>query len=218
MITDSFFTFACAGVIGILFGIFLTVAGYRFFLYLLPVWGFFFSLVLGAQATQVLLPGNGFLATVTSWVVGFVVGAIFAVLSYLFYAFAVAIISGSLGYFLAVGVMGALGMNYGLITLTIAILVAIVAAFVTIWFNLQKWVVIIATSVLGAATIFGTILLLFNPVAALLENPVRVFLNSSTFLFILFLLVAGLGIYVQFATTRTIEVEAYNRIKEPTSV
>ena len=102
MITESFFTFACAGVIGLLFGTLLTFAGYRFFLFLLPIWGFFFGLALGAQSVQALF-GVGFLATVTSWVVGFVVGALFAVLSFVFYAFAVAIIGGSLGYVLAVG-------------------------------------------------------------------------------------------------------------------
>jgi hypothetical protein len=36
---------------------------------------------LGAQTLQVLF-GVGFLATITSWVVGFIVGGLFAVLSY----------------------------------------------------------------------------------------------------------------------------------------
>src|SRR5512145_542874 len=106
--TDSFFTFACAGVIGLLFGTFMTFLGYRFFLVLLPIWGFFFGLFLGAQSVQVLF-GQEFLATVTSWVVGFVVGALFAVLSYAFYMLAVGIIAGSLGYVLAVELLTWIG-------------------------------------------------------------------------------------------------------------
>ena len=74
---------ACAGLIGILFGLAVCFVGYRLFLVLLPIWGFVFGLVLGAQTIQALF-GEAFLATVTSWVVGFIVGGIFAVLSYLF--------------------------------------------------------------------------------------------------------------------------------------
>src|SRR5512138_1197335 len=112
MVNESFFTFACAGLIGLLFGTALAFAGYRLFIYLLPVWGFFFGLALGAQTMQALF-GVGFLATVTSWVVGFFVGGIFAVLSYAFYMVAVAIIGGSLGYVVAVGLLTGIGMNFG---------------------------------------------------------------------------------------------------------
>jgi Ni,Fe-hydrogenase I cytochrome b subunit len=213
MITDSFFTFACAGVIGVLFGTILTFTGYRFFLFLLPVWGFFFGLGLGAQSVQALF-GDGFLSTITSWVVGFVIGALFALLSYIFYAFAVAIIGGSLGYVLTVGLLTWIGLPFGFIVWLIGLIVGVIAAFVTIRFNLQKWVVIAATSILGSATIFGTIMLMFNPAATLLENPVRVFLQTSPFLMILFLLVAGLGIFVQISTTRAFEVDVYNRVSE----
>ena len=80
------FELLCAGVIVFLFGMLVCFAGYRFFLFLLPIWGFFFGLWLGAESMQALF-GVGAFATVTSWVVGFVVGVIFAVLSYLFYLF-----------------------------------------------------------------------------------------------------------------------------------
>ncbi len=113
MVTDSFFALACAGLIAFLFGLALCFSGYRLFIILLPVWGFFFGLWLGAESLQALF-GVGFLATVTSWVVGFIVGAIFAVLSYLFYVFAVALAAGSLGYYLGVGLMEAIGIKHGL--------------------------------------------------------------------------------------------------------
>lgn len=211
MITDSFFTFACAGLIGMLFGTVLAFAGYRLFIYLLPVWGFFFGLALGAQSIQALF-GVGFLSTITSWVVGFFVGAIFAVLAYAFYIVAVAIIGGSLGYIVAVGLLTAIGLDFGFIVWIVGIIAAIAMAFVTIRFNLQKWVIIIATSVGGAGTIFGTIILMFNPVANFIANPVKVFLSTSPFLTILFIIVAVLGVVVQYGTTKNMEVEAYNRL------
>jgi hypothetical protein len=213
MTTESFLSLACAGVIGMLFGTALIFAGYRFFVFLLPIWGFFFGLVFGAQSMQALF-GTGFLATITSWVVGFIVGSIFALLSYVFYAFAVALISGSLGYAAAVGLLTWLGLDMNILVWVIGLIAALAVAFVTIWFNLQKYVVIIATSLMGSATVFGTILLMFNPAATLLENPIRVLLSASPFLMILFLLVAGLGIFVQISTTRSWEVGVYNRMSE----
>ena len=213
MVNESFFTFACAGIIGLLFGTALTFAGYRLFIFLLPVWGFFFGLALGAQSIQVLF-GDAFLATVTSWVVGFIVALIFAVLAYLFYLFAVALIAGSLGYALAVGLLTAIGLNMGFLVWLIGIVAAVALAIVVIVFNIQKWVIIAATSILGAGTIFGTILVMFNPVARLLENPVQVLLSTSTFLTILFIVVAGLGIYFQFVSTRTATIVEYNRWNE----
>jgi hypothetical protein len=211
MVNESFFTLACAGLIGLLFGTALAFAGYRLFIFLLPVWGFFFGLALGAQTIQALF-GDAFLATITSWVVGFVVALIFAVLSYAFYLFAVAIIGGSLGYALAVGLLTAIGLQMGFLVWLIGIIAGVALAIVTIVFNVQKWVIIAATAILGSATVFGTILLMFNPAAQVMANPVRTMLSSSPLMAILFLVVAGLGIYFQFVSTRAVTVVEYNRM------
>jgi len=210
MVTDSFFALACAGLIAFLFGLALTFAGYRLFLILLPIWGFFFGLWLGAQSIQVLF-GVGFLSTVTSWVVGFVVGALFAVLSYLFYIFAVALIAGSLGYYAAVGLLLAIGLNMNFLVWLIGIVAAVALAFVTIRFNLQKWVIIIATSLAGAAVVFGSFYVMFNPWTQLAENPIRALLGSSPLLMILALALAAFGIYAQYRNTQTFTLDSYSR-------
>ena len=200
----------CAGLIAFLFGLALTFAGYKLFLFLLPVWGFFFGLWLGAQSMQALF-GEAFLATVTSWVVGFLVGAIFAVLSYLFYIAAVAIIAGSLGYYVAVGVLLALGLNLNWLVWLIGIVAAIALAIVTLRFNLQKWVIIIATSLLGAAVIFGGFYVMFNPYTQLMENPIRAFLQANPLLMILTIAVAVFGFIVQYRNTRAFTLDRYIR-------
>src|SRR3954466_3169465 len=105
MTNDSFFALMCMSLFALLFGSILAFSGYRFFLFLLPIWGFFFGFALGAETIQAIF-GTGFLSDVTSWVVGFFAGLLFAVLSYLFYFAAVAILAGSLGYTLGVGFMG----------------------------------------------------------------------------------------------------------------
>lgn len=213
MVTDSFLTLACAGLIGTLFGLALCFSGYRLFLVLLPIWGFVFGLFLGAQTIQALL-GDAFLATVTSWVVGFIVALIFAVLSYLFYMFAVLFLAGSLGYAIAVGLLLWIGLDFGFIVWLIGIVAAVALAIVTIVFNLQKWVIIVATAIMGAGVIFGTMISLFNPVSRLLENPVQVALQESVLLLILFIVLAIAGIAVQFRANREYTLESYDRWAE----
>jgi len=208
--TMTFFSLACAGLIAFMFGLALCFVGYRFFLFLLPIWGFFFGLWLGAQSMQALF-GVGFLATVTSWVVGFIVGAVFAVLAYLFYMIAVAIIAGSLGYFVAVGILLWLGLQMGFLVWLIGIIAAIALAAVTLMFNLQKWVIIIATSVLGASVVIGTFVVMFNPAIALLQNPVKFILSQSWLLWITALVLVVLGIIVQFRSSQAVKLEEYNR-------
>ncbi len=210
MVNESVFTLACAGLIGAMFGMLMAFFGYRLFLFLLPIWGFFFGLWLGADTMRTLF-GVGFLSTITSWVVGFIVGAIFAVLSYLFYIVAVAIISGSLGYFAAVSILLAIGLNPGFIVWLVGIIAGVVLVIVTLMFNLQKWVIIIATAFLGAGATFATFIALFHPFSIFLENPVKLALASSPWLLIIFALMVAAGIVVQYVQNKSFAVESYNR-------
>ncbi len=214
MTTDSFLALACASLIAFIFGLVLCFGGYRFFLILLPIWGFFFGLVFGAQSMQMLF-GTGFFAEVTSWVVGFVVGAIFAVLSYFFYMVAVALIAGALGYTIGAGLLLAIGLDPGFLVWVVGVVAGIALAAVTIIFNLQKWVIIIATSLLGAGVIFGAFVILFAPHATLLENPIRVALDQSPLLMITAIVVAIFGIVVQVRANRNFTLDSYNRWAEP---
>ena len=207
----------CMALIGLLFGLALVFVGYRLFLILLPIWGFFFGFGLGAQTIQVIL-GTEFLGTVTGWVVGFIVGAIFAILSYLFYVVAVAIISGSLGYGLAVALLGAIGLNLNFIVWILGIIVAVIVAGVVLYFNIQKYAIIVITALAGTGIIILSLVAPFVSarVLALLENPVRVILDRS-FLWVLFyIVVAGLGIFMQIMSNREFEIETYNRVEEYT--
>jgi hypothetical protein len=217
MTTDSFFALMIVSLIALFFGFVMTFSGYRFFLFLLPIWGFFFGFGLGAEAIQALF-GTGFLSNVTSWVVGFVVAAIFAVLSYLFYFIAVALLAGSLGYALGAGLMMAIGFDMGFIVWLIGIIVGIIFAVGTLVLNIQKWVIICATALLGAGVIVGTFLFLFGglPPQQLVANPVAVALRTSPLWMITYLVLAGIGIIVQFQTTQRWEIESYNRWTEIT--
>lgn len=209
------FSLLCIALIALLFGLAVVFGGYRLFLVLLPIWGFFFGFFLGIQSVQALF-GIGFLATVTSWVVGFFVGALFAVLSYLFYIFAVAILSGSFGYGLTVGILTWIGMDYGFLVWIIGIVVGIVLALVVIAFNIQKYAIIFITAIGGTGAIIYTLLVAFGNLdfQDLLFGPVRTALQDSFWWLLFFLVLAIAGIVVQWRDTRGFEAETYNRLSE----
>lgn len=209
------FELLCATLIALMFGALVCFGGYRLFLALLPIWGFFFGFGLGAQSVQLLF-GGGFLATITGWVVGFIVAILFAVLSYLFYIFAVALIAGSLGYGLGVAIMGIFSANLNIITWFVGVILAFVVIVVTLRFNLAKYVIIISTAVGGAAATIATLVVGVENVQLLqlAENPVRIMASSSFIWTLLFLLMAGAGIFLQLAVNRSWEIESYNRWAE----
>lgn len=208
------FELFCMTVIALLFAASLIFGGYRFFLFLLPIWGFFFGFGLGAQAVQALF-GAGLFASVTSWVVGFAVALLFAVASYFFYAAAVAVAAGLLGYMLGVGIMDLLGLNgLSLITFVVAIVLAAGAVVVTFRFNLQKYVIIAATAIGGAAAAVATIMLGVGnlDLVQLAQSPVRLLFQTSPFMGIVFLVLAIAGIAFQIRVNRRFEIESYNRL------
>jgi len=215
MTNDSFFALACMAVIALFYGSVLGFAGYRFFMFLLPIFGFIFGFGLGAQTMQAIF-GTGFLSTAVSWVVGFVVALVFAVLSYLFYFLAVALLAGGVGYALGVGFMELIGFDFGFLTWLVGIVLGIIFAVGTLMLNIQKWVIIIATALMGAGVIVGTFLFLLGvaPTSDLVTNPVKAVLNTSPFWFVIFLVVAVLGFFAQYQSSRNWKLEEYSRWDE----
>lgn len=215
MTNDSFFVLMCMSMFALLFGFILAFSGYRFFLFLLPIWGFFFGFGLGAQTIQAIF-GTSFLGDITSWVVGFFVALLFAALSYLFYFFAVAMIAGSLGYAIGAGVMLAIMPSLTFTAWLVGIVVGVIFAFVVLTLNLQKIVIIVATALHGATVIVGTFLFMVGglPSAELVANPVRAAIQGSPFWIIVYVVIAILGISSQFATTPQWEAGTYNRWNE----
>jgi hypothetical protein len=215
MTTDSFFALAIAGLLMLFLGFVLAFAGYRFFVVLLPVFGFLFGFGFGAQTVQALF-GEGFLSTVSSWLVGLLFAISFALFSYLFFVFAVALVAGAMGYALGAGVMQALGFDFGFLVWLVGLLAALAFVGGALVLNVQKYVVIAATAVLGAGLIVGTFLYLFGglPAAETAANPVRAALQSSPLWLLVFLGIATLGGVAQYQTTRRWEVETFNRLAQ----
>jgi hypothetical protein len=204
----------CMTLFALLIGLVVCFGGYRLFIALLPIWGFFFGFFLGVEGLQALF-GVGFLSTVTSWVVGFAMGAGFALLAYLFYAIAIAILAGSLGYAIGAGFMYAIGINGNLLVFAVGLVVAVVVIFITFALNLQKYIIVVATAFGGAGIVIVSLLL--GPAAVtvvrMVDNPVSSVLELSPLWTILYLVLAIVGIVVQVGSSQGYELEPYdNRI------
>lgn len=212
------FELLCMALIALFFGLVVAFSGYRLFLVLLPIWGFFAGFFLGAQTIGWLFDDGNFLATATAVVVGFVVGAIFAILSYLFYVAAVAIIGFWAGYAGTVAILGWIGLDVGFLLWIIAVVVGVLIAGVVLRFNLAKVAIIIITAIGGTSLIVYTLLAVFRGVlyVNLLDNPVKHALDDSFWWLIFFLVMAVLGAVAQFQANKGWEVEQYNRMEEYT--
>ena len=200
----------------LLMGLAFCFWGYRVFLVLLPIWGFFAGLWLGANTITLLL-GDGFLATTTSWVVGFVAGLVLAILSYLFYMLGVALVAGAIGWALASGLLAAIGLDGGIIVFVISLVTAIVVVGIVLLLNVQKYVVIVLTAVGGANALLLSILLLLGKVTTdMLQasgSPILPILQDSWFWAIGWLILAGVGIFFQIKTNRTYKFSKENYVE-----
>lgn len=201
-----------AGALLLFLGGVIAFGGYRLFLVILPIYGFFFGLAFGAHSIQALF-GEGFLSTTTSWVVGFFVGLLFGLLSYLFWIFAVALVAGSFGYGLVAAFFGLFEADLDVLVWIIGVVVGLVFAIGAVVLNLQKLVVIVATSLLGGWAIVATLLFLFTSLTQeqIAENGMQEVLDDHPLYFLLFAVVAAFGMVFQFMANRTYEIERYNR-------
>ncbi len=140
-------------------GLAFLLVGYRFFLLLLPVWGFFAGLWLGAQSISWVL-GEGFLVSVTGLAVGFLVGLILAAFSYLFYSVGILLLGAFFGYWFSSIILYALGFAPGFLVSIASIISAIVFATLTVMLDVKKHLIIIITAFVGAGAILTSLMLL----------------------------------------------------------
>ncbi len=144
------------GALAIAIGLAFAFWGFRVFLILLPVWGFFVGFLVGANGVEYLF-GDAFLATTLGWVIGFVLGLVFAVLSYFYYWVAVILLGGALGYELTIGLLQWIGFSGdGIIAFILALGGGAIFAIGFFLLRMPAVLVIVATAISGAAaTIAG---------------------------------------------------------------
>jgi hypothetical protein len=195
------------GVLGVALGAAFCFAGFRFFLILLPIWGLFTGFMVGAGATATLL-GEGFLASTLGIVVGVVVAIVFALLSYLYWWGAVAVIAGALGYWIAHWLLVVIGFSAdGWITALIALAAGVLLFVGALVVNAPKYVAIILTSFAGASWLAAGVALFLGVIKPdeLPNGSIAAIYTEGWLWIAIWGVAAAAGIIAQLATTSRME-------------
>ncbi len=203
-----FFQIVLASLIIIVMGLGLCFGGYRFFTILLPIWGFFAGFQFGATIFTNLF-GQGFLSTVISWVIGLLVGIFAAVLAYLFYAAAVVLLAGLVGYELGAGIMTWIGFKPGFIPFLVGLVFALGIVALAIFLRLPKALIIVLTAFAGAGAILAGFFLALGRISldSLKFGEVGAILRDSWLWGLLYLAIAAVGFAFQWQTTQSFILE-----------
>ena len=188
----------CLTLFGIIFGLLVVFNGYTIFRSILPLIGAIFGFFLGLQ-TMFFVFGVGLLSTLTSLIVGVILAVAFAAFSYLFYRFAIAALAASLGYGIGIGIMRWIGLEPGIVIWLVGIVLGAVFIYLTFRFKLEKYVILVETSLVGSAIILSTLLSNTGTttVISIVGNPIRELLQYSPLWAILFVIIAAAGVVVQ---------------------
>ncbi|HEY4228289.1 MAG TPA: DUF4203 domain-containing protein [Candidatus Limnocylindrales bacterium] len=185
-------------ILAVVIGLAFCFGGWRFFLLLLPLWGFLVGFSLGTEAMRALF-GDGTFATATSWIVGFVIAVAFALLSYLYYYAAIAILAGLVGYALGASAWGIIGNEQGVIAFVIGLVVGVVLAIGVLALNVPRYLVIVLTGLGGAAVVLEGWFLLIGKIPS--DNTtwwmVGQLIKDSWFYLIVWGVLAAAGIIAQ---------------------
>ena len=149
------------GLVAILVGAGWAFYGLRFFTIILPIWALFFGFVTGVQWGQDVF-GQGFLGTVTSWIIGGVLALVLAALSYFWYYFAVTLAVGALGYTLGVGFMDFLGIDSSILGLIVGLIVGAIFAIGTFLLGVPAVLIVLVSAISGAAAMVNGALILLG--------------------------------------------------------
>lgn len=138
------------GALGMAIGLALLVRGFRLFLLLLPLLGFVGGFLLGAGLVEHIV-GDGFLATLAGWAVGFVFGIVMALLSYLYYWLAVGVLGGFIGYQLTLGLLAWIGFDEsGVLSILVAFVAALGFGLAFLLLRMPTVLAIVGTAIAGA--------------------------------------------------------------------
>ncbi len=206
------------GLVTLAIGAAFTFWGFRFFLLLLPIWGFIFGFIVGADAVTYLF-GDGFLATATSWVAGFVVAILFAVLSYLYYWFAIVWIGATAGYAMGTGIMSWLTPDATILTFIIGLALAAVFAAIFIVLRLPKFLALAFTAFGGAFAVMAGLALILGrvPVTEIHKGTVGLYVRDDlSWAWVGAAVLLGIaGFFYQWIATSNTSFVAYGDYRNP---
>ena len=185
------------GLLAIVVGLAWAFYGLKAFTILLPIWAFFVGLLAGASWGQEFL-GQGFFGSVTSWVLGIVVGLVLAAISYFWYYGAIALIGGAIGYTLGAGLLSAIGLD-GFLSVVVGLIVGAVVAIAVIVLAVPVWLVIFLTALGGAVAAVNGLFIMLGTIKLddISSGLGEGLMHEGILAWILVLVVAAAGVFYQ---------------------
>jgi hypothetical protein len=193
------------GLFALVLGLGVAFLGLRLFFVMLPIWGFIAGFFIGAEGFTIIF-GDGFLSTITGWVIGLFVGIIFAFLAYLFWYVGAIIAAGSVGATLGSGLMAAFNVDTDWVVFLVALIGAVLIALVAILLWLPVYMVIVSTAFLGATAVTAGIMLVFNQAdkEAFHWGSAFGMIEDSWFWLLLWAVIAAVGMAYQLMSVATV--------------
>jgi hypothetical protein len=147
------------GLLAIIAGGAMLVAGQFVLRLVIPVWGFFAGFAFGAGIVAGFADER-FLGTALGWVLGLVFALIFAVLAYLYYYVAIVIAMGAAGFAIGSGIVVAIGIDWNWVAVLVGLAVGILVGLVSVLTNVPMFVLVFIGSIAGAVGVTGGLMLL----------------------------------------------------------
>jgi hypothetical protein len=147
------------GLLAIIAGGAMLVAGQVVLRLVIPIWGFFAGFAFGAGIVAGFADEH-FLGTVLGWVLGLVFALIFAVLAYLYYYVAIVLAMGAAGFAIGSGIIVAFGISWNWVAVLVGLVVGLLVGLVSVLTNVPMIVLVFLGSIAGAVGVTGGLMLL----------------------------------------------------------
>src|SRR4051812_10421795 len=147
------------GVLAIIAGGAMLVAGQFVLRLVIPFWGFLAGFAFGAGLVASFADEH-FLGTVLGWVLGLVFAVIFAVLAYLYYYVAIVLAMGAAGFAIGSGIIVAFGISWNWVAVLVGLVVGLLVGLVSAVTNVPMFVLVFLGSIAGAVGVTGGLMLL----------------------------------------------------------
>ena len=147
------------GLLAIIAGGAMLVAGQFVLRLIIPIWGFFAGFAVGAGLVADL--GNDrFLGTVLGWVLGLILALVFAVFAYFYYYVAIVLAMGAAGFAIGSGIVVAFGISWNWVAVLVGLVVGLLVGLVSVLTNVPMIMLVFIGSIAGAVGVTGGIMLL----------------------------------------------------------
>jgi Domain of unknown function (DUF4203) len=193
-------------LIAVAIGLIACFFGYRLFRAVLPVFGFVVGAIVGAQAVFLIF-NEGIFATLLSIVAAVVVGIVFGLLAYFWWALGIVLAVGGMGFAIGNALLPALNLDLDIVSWLLGLAVGVGFALAAIVLRLPRAIVIAVTALWGAGATLGGVLIVLQQIEPeeLGYGAVDAVVSESFLWLLIYLGLAAVGAVWQAMTTSDVE-------------